>query len=134
MNPQKGDSVAQRPPLFRLAHPLVFGVLLLMLPALTVLTAFGIAPGMTPGDVPRNWVEKEVSLPDWTPAAPEAQRFVTQERVLAGDTVAALLERLEVRDAKALDFMRADPIGRLIFRQLVPGRMAQAVVDKLEPI
>jgi murein DD-endopeptidase MepM/ murein hydrolase activator NlpD len=127
MNPQKGDSVAQRPSVFRLAHPLAFGVLLLMLPALTVLTAFGIAPGTAPGDVPRKWVENEVPLPDWTtPAAAPSDRYVTQERVLAGDTVAALLDRLDVRDPKALDFMRADRTGSLIFRQLVPGRMLQA--------
>jgi murein DD-endopeptidase MepM/ murein hydrolase activator NlpD len=126
MNPQKGDSVAQRPALFRLAHPLVFGVLLLLLPALTVLTAFGIAPGTATGDVRRTWVETAVPLPDWTPATAGAQRYVTQERVLAGDTVAAILDRLEVRDPKALDFLRADRTGRLLFRQLVPGRMVQA--------
>jgi murein DD-endopeptidase MepM/ murein hydrolase activator NlpD len=126
MNPQKGHSVAQRPALFRLAHPVVFGVLLLLLPALTVLTAFGIAPGTAPSDVPRTWVENEVALPDWAAPAPRSERYVAQERVLPGDTVAAILDRLEVRDPKALEFLRADRTGRLIFRQLVPGRMVQA--------
>jgi murein DD-endopeptidase MepM/ murein hydrolase activator NlpD len=40
--------------------------------------------------------------------------------------VAALFERLGVRDARAMDFLRSDPTGRAIYRQLVPGRMMQA--------
>jgi murein DD-endopeptidase MepM/ murein hydrolase activator NlpD len=46
--------------------------------------------------------------------------------VLRGDTVAALFDRLGVRDPKAIEFMKADATGRMIFRQLVPGRMLQA--------
>ncbi len=129
MNVQKGHSLAQRPALFRLAHPIVFGVMLLLLPALTVLTAFGVAPGTARDDSVRKPVEQEVALPDWTPGAPEAQRYVTQERVLRGDTVAALFDRLGVRDPRALDFLRGDSTGRMIFRQLVPGRMLQAQTD-----
>jgi len=129
MNVQKGHSLAQRPALFRLAHPIVFGVMLLLLPALTVLTAFGVAPGTAPDNIVRKQVEQEVALPDWTPATPEAQRYVTQERVLRGDTVAVLFDRLGIRDPRALDFLRADSTGRMIFRQLVPGRMLQAETD-----
>jgi len=126
MNVQKGHSVAQGPALFRFVHPLALGVLLLSLSALTVLTAFGVAPGTVQDDVVRKWVEQDVPLRDWMPAAPPAQQYVTQERVLRGDTVAAILDRLGVRDGKALDFLRADKVGSTIFRQLVPGRMVQA--------
>jgi murein DD-endopeptidase MepM/ murein hydrolase activator NlpD len=126
MSVQKGDSVAQRPAMFRLAHPLVFAVLLLLLPALTVLTAFGVAPGVAPDDTARQRVEQEVALADWMPSAPEPQTYITQERVLRGDTVAAILDRLGVRDTQAMQFMRSDRTGRLIFRQLVPGKMLQA--------
>src|SRR5690349_20950664 len=129
MNPKKGDSVAQGPRFFRFAHPLAFGVLLLVLAGLSVLTAFGIAPGMAPDDVARTWVEREVPLADWAASTPQPQTYVTQERVLPGDTVAAILDRLGVRDAPALDFMRGDRTGRLIFRQLVPGRVVQAKTD-----
>lgn len=130
MNAQKGHSVAQRPVVFRLAHPLIFSVLLLLLPALTVLTAFGVAPGVVPDDTARVRVDRQVPLPGWTAAAPEEQTYVTQERVLRGDTVAALLERLGVRDVQAMQFMRTDRTGRLIFRQLVPGKMLQAQSDE----
>jgi murein DD-endopeptidase MepM/ murein hydrolase activator NlpD len=126
MNPKKGVSVAQRPALFRFAHPLAFGVLLIILAGFTVLTAFGVAPGMAPEVVAQARVEREVPLDDWAASTSKPQTYVTQERVLAGDTVAALLDRLGVHDAAALDFMRADRTGRLIFRQLVPARMVQA--------
>ena len=126
MNVKKGNSVAQRRSAFRLAHPVAFAVMLLMLPALTVLTAFGVAPGVAPDDTLRKQVEQEVSLSDWTPAAPDPQTYVTQERVLRGDTVAVLLDRLGVHDPRALDFLRADATGRRIFRQLVPGKLMQA--------
>ena len=74
----------------------------------------------------RETVREAIELPQ-APAGPtpEAQ-FTAQERVMRGDTVAALFERLGVRDARAMDFLRSDPTGRAIYRQLVPGRMMQA--------
>jgi len=126
MNAQKGNSVAQRRLAFRLAHPVAFAVMLLMLPALTVLTAFGVAPGVAPDDAMRKSVEQEIALSDWAPAAPAAQTYAAQERVLPGDTVAVLFDRLGVHDARALEFLRGDAIGRTIFRQLVPGKILRA--------
>ena len=126
MHAQKADILAQRPPRLGLVHQLISGGLLLVIPALTVLTAFGIAPGTAVGIPQQALLQEPLELPD-SPAPPEpANRFVTQERVLRGDTVAALFERLGVRDSNALDFLRTDATGRMIFRQLVPGRMLQA--------
>lgn len=45
---------------------------------------------------------------------------------MRGDTVAALFERLGIRDSRAMEFLRTDVTGRAIFRQLVPGRVMQA--------
>lgn len=126
MAAEKADILAQRPARLGLVHQLVFGGLLLVVPALTVLTAFGIAPGVALESVPQSLVQEPLDLPE-PEALPAADaRFVTQERVLRGDTVAALFERLGVSDPKALDFLRADATGRTLFRQLVPGRMLQA--------
>ena len=125
MASEKANILAQRPIRLGLVRQLVFGGLLLVIPALTVLTAFGIAPGASSNDLHR-WQEEPLDLPDPLPAPVISNRFVTQERVLRGDTVAALLERLGVRDPKALDFLRADVTGRTLFRQLVPARMLQA--------
>lgn len=123
---QKADILAQRPALPGLARQLAFGMALVLLPALTVLTAFGIAPESSSTDVEASLVREPLDLPQLAPLPTEAQRFVTQERVLRGDTVAALFDRLGVHDPRALDFLRADATGRTIFRQLVPGRMLQA--------
>jgi murein DD-endopeptidase MepM/ murein hydrolase activator NlpD len=130
MNAQKGDSLAQRSGAPGLLRQLVFGVLLLVLPAMTVLTAFGVAPGTATQDLPQTLVREDIALPALAPATTQPSRYVNQERVLRGDTVGALLERLGVRDDRAMDFLRSDPMGRTIFRQLVPGKMLQTECDE----
>ena len=102
------------------------GLALVAVPALTVLTAFGIAPGGGIPDIGQARVEQVIELPALEPQPAPPPRFTVQERVMRGDTVAALFERLGIRDARAMDFLRGDATGRAIFRQLVPGRMMQA--------
>src|SRR5689334_5444446 len=121
MRAQKADILSQQPRRLGFARPLALAMLLLAVPALTVLTAFGIAPDTSVGRPSGTTVQEVVELPELAPgsAAPSA-KFTTQERVLRGDTVAALLDRLGVRDARAMEFLRADATGRAIFRQLVP--------------
>ena len=126
---QKGPILAQRTRRVGPLPQLGFAAALVFLPALTVLTAFGIAPGTAIDPEPQHLVREAVPLPDLAPTAALPQKFVAQDKVLRGDTVGALLERLGVRDGKALDFMRGDATGRLIFRQLVPGRILQAEMD-----
>lgn len=126
MHAQKADILSQRPSRLGLVHQLVLGGLLLVVPALTVLTAFGIAPGTAVADLQQALVQEPLDIPDSQATPEHASRFVSQERVMRGDTVAALFERLGVRDPNALEFLRTDTAGRSIFRQLVPGRMLQA--------
>jgi len=126
VNAEKTDILAQRPSRLGLVHQLVFGAVLLVVPALTVLTAFGIAPGASVSDIPRALVVEPLDLPELSAAAAPIARYTSQERVMRGDTVAALLERLGVRDTRAMEFLRTDRTGRTIFRQLVPGRTLQA--------
>lgn len=126
MQAQKADILAQHPALTGWARQVILGAMLLVVPALSVLTAFGIAPDTSVTDLQPMLVRQPLDLPELSPAQPLPERFVAQERVLRGDTVAALFERLGVRDPKALDFLRSDATGRAIFRQLVPGRMLQA--------
>ena len=121
---KKSSILSQRNPHLGLAGQLVVGATLLLLPALGVLTAFGIAPETA---IPAaQLVRQPLDIPELQPMADAPARYVTQERVLRGDTVAALFERLGVHDTRALDFLRGDATGRAIFRQLVPGRMLQA--------
>ena len=123
---QKGDILAQRPSWLGLVRRLGLGAALLILPALTVLTAFGIAPSTSPREESRILVHTQLPLPSLEATDISSQRFLSQERVLRGDTVAALFERLGVHDTQALDFLRSNVTGRTLFRQLVPGRMLQA--------
>jgi murein DD-endopeptidase MepM/ murein hydrolase activator NlpD len=126
MTAQKTDILAQRLGLPGLARRAIFGALVLLVPALTVVTAFGIAPGTAPVDVELSLVREPIALPELIPAIEQSPRFVSQERVLRGDTVAALFERLGASDPKAIEFLKGDATGRMIFRQLVPGRMLQS--------
>src|SRR5260221_11292758 len=126
MTAQKGTILGPRPHRPGLARKALFGLLLLFLPPMAVVTAFGIAPGTAPADVPLSLVREPLEMPEMVPAMEQAPRYVSQEKVLRGDTVAALFDRLGVSDPKAIDFLKADPTGRMIFRQLVPGRMLQA--------
>src|SRR6188768_3557787 len=102
----------------------ILAMISLVLTTVTVVTAFGIAPDTAVEGVQQHLVREVVPISDAAPPQPP-QRFIAQERVLRGDTVAALFDRLGVRDTKALDFLRGDVTGRLIFRQLVPGRTLQ---------
>src|SRR6185503_7851356 len=101
MPAQKGPILAQRTRRIGPLPQLAFAAALVFLPALTVLTAFGIAPGTAVDPAPQDLVREAVALPDLAPAAAPSHRFVAQDKVLRGDTVAALLERLGVRDGKA---------------------------------
>ena len=126
MPAEKGNILAQRPLHTRVAQRLSAVLALVFLPPLAIVTAFGIAPQAAPVDIPVSLVREALEMPETIPAMEAAPRFVSQERVMRGDTVAALFERLGVQDPKALDFLKADATGRMIFRQLVPGRMIQA--------
>ncbi len=117
---QKGDILAQR------IRQAVFGLALFCALPVAVVTAFGIAPGVVPIEIRTEVVAEAIELPELPTQEPASARYVTQERVLRGDTVAALFERLCVSDAKALEALKLDATGRQIFRQLVPGRMMQA--------
>ena len=130
MRHEKADSLTHTPARALLGRPLAFAVLLLGIPAATVLTAFGVAPDTAPVSVEQKSIEQQVPLPEYAPQPEPAQRFVTQERVLRGDTVAALFDRLGIHDDPAVTFLKGDAAGRSLFRQLVPGRVLQAETDE----
>ena len=130
MNPEKVAILAQRLARLLPVRQLAFGAALLVLPAVGVVTAFGLAPGTVADTVERTAVTVDLAPPPWTEAeAPGPQRFATQERVQRGDTVAGLIARLGISDDAAMSFLRADPVGRQIFRQLIPGRSMQAETE-----
>jgi murein DD-endopeptidase MepM/ murein hydrolase activator NlpD len=94
--------------------------------AMAAVTAFGVAP-LRESQPPSAGllVESLVSAPEVL-SAPD--RFVQTERILRGETVASLLDRLGAADAELLEFVAADPTARLLL-SLVPGRTVTAEID-----
>ena len=96
-------------------------------------TAFGIAP-MAPdaADLPRRVISESVVLPD---LAAQTEALAVQEMSLyrsettrGSDTADALLRRLNVADAAAAAFLRADPNARQLFEGR-PGKRIQLRTD-----
>lgn len=124
---QRAAIVAQRLLQALPRRQLAMAAALLAFPTLGLVTAFGIAPGTSTHLVEQASRIEPIELPELAPRPPSAQDgYVAQDRIQRGDTVAAVLARIEVRDPAAIDFLRTDPVGRLIFTRLVPGRIIQA--------
>ena len=105
-------------------RPLAAALLLFALPTFGVVTAFGIAPDTSLDRIERREVVEMLSLPDFSKAPVTNEYFRYQDKVQRGDTVAAILARLNVRDSVAFDFLRRAPEARNLF-QLRPGRTVQ---------
>jgi len=57
MHREKADSLTHVPRAPMLGRPLAFAALVLVVPAATVLTAFGVAPGTVPASLARSVVQ-----------------------------------------------------------------------------
>jgi murein DD-endopeptidase MepM/ murein hydrolase activator NlpD len=96
-------------------------------PCFGVVAAFGVAPDTMVEKLRVERVVQEITLPPLTPIdnhAAEAS-FVQEERVARGDTVAALLARLEVDDPGAVAFLQRAKEARSL-SQLRAGRNVRA--------
>ncbi len=98
---------------------------LVLLPFFVVLAAFGVAPDTMLRALPVERVVEELTLSPARPADDNAT-YTREEFVQRGDTVAALLARLQVRDATAERMLR-DARQVVALKKLVPGRTVRAV-------
>jgi murein DD-endopeptidase MepM/ murein hydrolase activator NlpD len=106
---------------------------LLALPIFGTLTAFGVASDTQLDRIERREMVQLLALPKLAETEADAenaneQTFMASDRVQRGDTVSSLLQRLNVRDSAAFNFLRTEPAARSIF-QLRPGRTVQATTD-----
>ncbi|MBL8520109.1 MAG: M23 family metallopeptidase [Betaproteobacteria bacterium] len=100
------------------------------LPVFGVLTAFGVASDTQLEKIERRVIEQTLEIaPQDNDGIPDTS-FQSSERVLRGDTVAALLQRLHVDDRAAFDFLRTQVSARSLFTKLRPGRTVQAVTSE----
>ncbi len=101
-------------------------VALSSLPLLGVVTAFGIMPQGQGTSASAKLVVQEIALPSTVKAATASTTtFWRNDRIQRGDTVAALLTRLNIEDAAASDYLRNNRTADS-FRKLAEGKAVQA--------
>jgi murein DD-endopeptidase MepM/ murein hydrolase activator NlpD len=100
-------------------------VALSTIPLLGVVTAFGLVSERDLGLAKTNLTIEEISLPQVTVTETTTASFWRNERVQRGDTVAAVLSRLNVTDTAAINYLIGAPEAAS-FRTLAIGKEAQA--------
>ncbi len=98
------------------------------MPLLGVLTAFGLVPSGSLGLNSGNVTIEKLALPSAPSVATDATTFWHTERVQPGDTVAALMLRLNIRDNSASSYLRNSQDAKP-FRNLPVGHEIQAETD-----
>jgi murein DD-endopeptidase MepM/ murein hydrolase activator NlpD len=97
------------------------------LPFLGVVAAFGVVPQTGSSSIGTQIVAEEITLPQAAPAG-NATTFWRNDRVQNGDSVTALLHRLNIEDAAASKYLSSSSAAAS-FRKLSAGRAIQAETD-----
>jgi murein DD-endopeptidase MepM/ murein hydrolase activator NlpD len=93
--------------------------------------AFGIAPDSVRDTVPVQSVVRALPNPvvdTADPSTADELRYWREERIRRGDTIGAVLARLDVDDPEATAFLRVDPTARPLY-QLKPGKALRVETD-----
>lgn len=101
-------------------------VALSSIPLFGIVTAFGIAPN-SPSfeEIQVEEVVLDISIPETIAETQANQTFWRQENIRRGDTIAAILNRLDVSNQDSTDFLQAAR-GSRAMRQLKPGQTVYA--------
>ncbi len=103
-------------------------IVLSTIPLFGFVTAFGIAPSAAPlQEVHIKKVVRDLYLPEILPELESTTEnlFWRHETIRRGDTIAAILERLDINQQDKIDFMRTARDSRAM-RQLRPGKIIHA--------
>ena len=106
-------------------------VALSSIPLFGIVTAFGIAPNTRSfEEIQVEEVVLDLSIPDVLSETQTNHTFWRQENIRRGDTIAAILNRLDVSTQDSTDFLQAAR-GSRAMRQLKPGKTiyAQTTAD-----
>ena len=95
------------------------------LPLFGMVAAFGIAPETETRQIPVRTVIENIQLPSVTSSSDAAGNFWHEERIQRGDTISALLGRLNVNDEDINEFLQSARDSKSL-RQLIPGRIVRA--------
>ena len=99
------------------------------LPFLGMAVAFGIAPATDPRPVELKTVIEQLALPQATLLNEGDGAFWRETRIQRGDTIASLLNRLQVEEEAAIQFIKNAKHAKTLY-QLVPGRSVRAKTNE----
>ncbi|MCB5189112.1 peptidoglycan DD-metalloendopeptidase family protein [Methylobacillus caricis] len=104
------------------------------LPLFGIITAFGIAPQTSTQDIAISTIVEQIELPELNaPLVSDnlaSQNYWQADQVRRDDTLASLMDRLNVQNSEALEFLRRNPEASALASQLRPGRSIQAQVNE----
>lgn len=104
------------------------------IPLFGIITAFGIAPQTSDLSIPVSTINEEIPLPQSIIAdrsvVDDAQPIWQTDQVSHDDTLSSLLDRLNIRDVGAIEFLRHAPEASALSTQLRPGRNILAQTSK----
>ncbi|MGH8719067.1 MAG: peptidoglycan DD-metalloendopeptidase family protein [Burkholderiales bacterium] len=98
-------------PKFKLRWLAAFGIA-----PLFGVAAFGIAPHTKTSDVKVRTVIEQLTLPEVAPEIVAETEFWREEPIRRGDTVASVLDRMDVEDKAASNFLRQSKEARPLYR------------------
>ncbi len=98
-------------------------------PLFGMVAAFGIAPETETRQLPLHTVIENLQLPNIDAVPESAGSFWHEERIQRGDSISALLDRLDVNDENIAGFLQSAK-GSKSLRQLIPGRIVRAQTDE----
>lgn len=100
------------------------------IPLFGIITAFGIAPQTSELNIPVSTVIEDIALPHSTIADViangENESIWQTDQVKHDDTLSSLLDRLNIHNADAIEFLRRAPAASAFSSQLRPGRTVLA--------
>jgi murein DD-endopeptidase MepM/ murein hydrolase activator NlpD len=89
------------------------------------MAAFGIAPDTITDTIERTSVVEQIALPALPSAGDATESYWREARIERGDTIASILQRLQIDDASAGQVLQRTSEARLLYR-LIPGRTIRA--------
>lgn len=100
-------------------------LLALVLPFVGVMAAFGIAPDTVTDTVTRESVVEELALPALPTTNSSGETYWREARIERGDTIASILQRLQIDETGAALLLQHTREARSLYR-LIPGRTIRA--------
>lgn len=100
-------------------------LLALVLPFVGVMAAFGIAPDTVTDTVTRESVVEELALPALPATNSSGETYWREARIERGDTIASILQRLQIDETGAALLLQHTREARSLYR-LIPGRTIRA--------